>query len=212
MRLHVGAFTSRTDGLGVRDGLWKDAEIDTNLDFLLIFDSGQQERIVSISKLKRGARWHLFAKESVIVLLVQDDLLLGQPDILEHLIEIECPLTDVVIRLEEVKVPSLHDKKQGILPWRLHIEENTPVEGGSARRASEVSIRVLLIVVIDVGANENIGDALKVLTGHILSVHDRETDLIVLDRLRLNIPDLLLLGLLVRRLNLQPACDNTLRK
>ena len=61
VRLHVGAFTSRTDGLGVGDGLWKDAEIDTNLDFLLIFDRGQQERIVSVSKLKRSARWHLFA-------------------------------------------------------------------------------------------------------------------------------------------------------
>lgn len=148
--LHVGVLTSCSHGFGVREGLREDAKVDTDLDVLIILACRQQERIISISELKRCARWHLFAEEGVIVLLVQDDLLLGQPDILKHLIEIKGPLANVVIRLEEVKVPSLHNEKKRILSRRLYVEQNTPIERCGSRRASEMSVSVLLVVIIDV--------------------------------------------------------------
>ena len=75
-----------------------------------------------------------------------------------------------------------------------------------------MSVSVLLVIVVDVRADEHIRDALHILTWYVHSVHDGQTDLVLFDRLRGNIPDLLLLVLLVRGLNLEPACDDTLGK
>ena len=73
-----------------------------------------------------------------------------------------------------------------------------------------MSISVLLVVVIDVAANEYIRDTLKIFARDVLGVHDREADLVVLDGLRLDIPNLLLLVLFVGGLNFEPAGDYTL--
>ena len=71
-------------------------------------------------------------------------------------------------------------------------------------------VSVLLVVVVNVAADEHVAHALEVLARHVLGIHDREADLVVLDRLGRDVPDLLLLALLVARFNLEPACDDTL--
>ena len=55
--------------------------------------------------------WHLLLQEGVIVLLGQVDWLLSEADVIEERLEIECPLTDIVVLLEQIEVPGLDDEK-----------------------------------------------------------------------------------------------------
>lgn len=71
-------------------------------------------------------------------------------------------------------------------------------------------VSILLVVVINIAADEHVAGALEVFTRHIFGVHDGESDLVVFDGLRRDIPHLLLFVLLVARLNLEPACDDSL--
>ena len=75
-----------------------------------------------------------------------------------------------------------------------------------------MSVGILLVINVDVAADENVTDAFEVLARHILGVHHREAHLVVLDWLWCDVPDLLLFALLVARLNLEPAGDHTLRQ
>ncbi len=74
-----------------------------------------------------------------------------------------------------------------------------------------MSIRILFVIIVDIASDKDVTDTLEILTWHILSVHNRASDLIIFHRLGGDVPNLLLLALLVARLNFEPAGDNTLR-
>ena len=129
--LHVGILTSLTDLALLGDLSWHDSQVNSDLDRLAILVGRQDEGVV-IAELERSARRHLLLEECIIVALVEDDLLLGQTHILEDLLEIESPLADIVVRLEEIEVPSLQDEQEWVLARRFHVEHDSVVEGGSA--------------------------------------------------------------------------------
>ena len=191
---------------------WHDAAIDAKSDGFAILVRGEDEAVIVAELQLRGALSFLFVFEDrVVVGLVQDNRLLSQSDILEDLFEIERPLADVIVGLEDVEVPRLHDQHERVLARRLNIEQNSVVERSFAVGASEVSVTVLLVFIVDIAPDENVRHTLKVLARHIFSVHHREADLVVLYRLLGDIPHLLLLSLLITGLNLEPARDHTLR-
>ena len=189
-----------------------DAQVDPQLDVLPVLVRRQDEGVILTELKRRGVRRHLLLQERVVVLLAEDDLLLGQSNVLEDLVKVERPLAEVVVRLEEVEVPRLHHEEKGVLARRLDIEQDAIVERGLAIRAPEVRVSVLLVVIVDIGANKDVRDALKVLTRHIHRVHHGQANLVLLDRLWGDVPDLLLLALLVGGFDLEPAGDDTLRQ
>lgn len=52
MRLHVGVLAGRTQRSRVSDGLGKDAQVDADLDLLLIPDRGQEEGVIRVAELE----------------------------------------------------------------------------------------------------------------------------------------------------------------
>lgn len=128
MWLHVRVLASRADLFGLGDGAREDSQVDSDLDLLSVLDCRQQETIVLVSELERSARWHLFGEVRIVVLLVEDHWLLRQSHVLKDLLQVQRPLANVVVRLEEVEVPRLHDENHRVLSWGLDIEEDTPVE------------------------------------------------------------------------------------
>lgn len=75
-----------------------------------------------------------------------------------------------------------------------------------------MSISVFLVFIVYISPNKDVRDTLKVFTGHVLGVHDGESNLVIFDRLWGDIPHLLLFALLVAWLNFKPAGDDTLRQ
>lgn len=73
-------------------------------------------------------------------------------------------------------------------------------------------ICVFLVIIVDIAADEDVADSLEVLTRHVLSVHDRQANLVVLDGLGSDVPNFLQLVLLVAWFDLEPASDDTLRE
>ena len=49
-----------------------------------------------------------FSNLCLLLVLVKDHLVLSQAHVLKDSIKIERPLTDVVVRLENIEIPSLH--------------------------------------------------------------------------------------------------------
>ena len=172
VRFHVRVLTSQTQRLLLGHGHWENSQVNTKDDFLSILLSEQVEAVVVAAELNLCARRHLFLEESVVVLLVQNHRLLSQAYILEELFKVKRPFANVIIGLEQVKVPSLHHEKKGVLARGLDIEHNSIVPGTLAARAPEVSIGILLVVIIHIGPDEDIRDTFEVLTRHILGVHD----------------------------------------
>ena len=105
--LHVGVLATLTILSLVADSLGQDTQVDAKLDRLSIFVSGKNEGVI-VTELESGTRRHLFLKERVIILLTQGDLLLCEANIFKNLVKVEGPLANVIVRLEEIKVPSLH--------------------------------------------------------------------------------------------------------
>ena len=119
--LHVRILAALANFSFLGDVGWHDAQVDADLDGLAILVGRQAETVV-IAELERGARRHLLFEEGVVVGLVQDDLLLCETHVLEQSLQVERPLADVVVRLEQVEVPSLHDEHHWIGVGRLDIE------------------------------------------------------------------------------------------
>ena len=120
--LHVGVLAAGADGLALDLLHGDDAQVDPQLDVLPVLVSRQDEGVILAELKRRGVRWHLLLQESVVVLLAEDDLLLGQSNVLEDLVKVERPLAEVVVRLEEIEVPRLHHEEKGVLARRLDIE------------------------------------------------------------------------------------------
>lgn len=108
--LHVRVLATSTQNSSLGESGWHDAKINPDLDRLAVLVGLQDEGVV-VAELESNASWHLLLEEGVVVCLVQDNLLLGQSHVLEHLLKVECPLAEVIVRLEKVEVPSLHHQK-----------------------------------------------------------------------------------------------------
>ena len=88
-----------------------DSKVKTDLDLLAFFSGCSDEESVIVTEFHMSTIWHLLLQEGVIVLLGQVDWLLSEADVIEERLEIECPLTDIVVLLEQIEVPGLDDEK-----------------------------------------------------------------------------------------------------
>ena len=90
---------------------WDDSKVKTDLDLLAFLSVGSDEESIIVTEFHMSTIWHLLLQEGVIVLLGQVDWLLSEADVIEEGFEIECPLTDVVVLLEQIEIPGLDDEQ-----------------------------------------------------------------------------------------------------
>jgi len=137
---------------------------------------------------------------------------LSQSAVLKDGSQVQGPLTDIVVALEQIKVPSLNYEKV-IWTRGLDVEELAIVERCIAVLAAVMGVSHLFVLVVDVTLHEDVACAFKVFAWHVLGVHDAASYFVVKDWLWLNIPNLLLLLLrLALWLNFEPASDDSLRQ
>lgn len=98
VRLHVRVLTGGANRLCLGCFHRNNTHVDTECYFFSILVGSENEGVV-VTELQLRSSWCLrfFLKECIVVALVKDDLLLSQADVLEHFIEVDCPLTNVVI-------------------------------------------------------------------------------------------------------------------
>ena len=121
------------------------------------------------------AFWHTFFDfvfhEVVEVLLGNVGRLLRQTHVVEDWHQVEGPLANEVIGLEDIEIPCLNDE-QVVFSWGLNVEEKSVIEGSGAIHAPVMSVSALLILVVNVSLDEDIACAFKVFTWNVLCVHD----------------------------------------
>ena len=115
---------------------------------------------------------HLRFQERVVIVLGHDDWLLCESDLVEHWLQIECPLTDVVVLFEEIEVPRLQNKQVASFRiWSLHIEEKSVVEGSLTVLATIVRICCLLLIIAYIGLDEHVASSFNIFAWDIFGVH-----------------------------------------
>lgn len=216
MRFHVRLIPAIANWVLLSNGAREDANVKAQLNvFAFLTLGGHPEGIVFLHELELGAL-HLLLEDLLVVLFRQLDGLLRVTYLLQQLGQVKHPLADVVIRLEQVEVPRLYYKLilVTVLHWGFDVEECPVVEGCLTVLASVVSIRHLLVFVVDVALHKDVARAFHVFKRHVLGVHHTHSHLVVKDRLRSNVPDLVfaLLPVLALLFDVEPASHDTLRQ
>jgi len=216
-RLHVSIVTSISQwlrlGLLTRED--SEVEFDRNLCVAVFTLASEPESVGAFFgvELDGGACLFLILvhlAEQVVQLVGEDAGLLRQGDVVKQRLKIISPLTDVVVRLKEIAIPSLQNEEV-VLARSLHVEQKTVVEGSLSVFAPVMAVCLLLVLVVNVGLDKDVTGSFDVFARNVFGVEHAETNLIVKHWLSSDIPDLLLLLLLfVLGLNFEPAGDHTL--
>ena len=152
---HVRLSAGFTNCVSCCLSAWDDSEVDADLDVFSILFGDQEESAVIAELNVCAGGLHLFLQVCLVEHLGQLDGLLSETDVVEEWLQIECPLADVVILLEDIEVPGLEDQQVGILLislWTcLDVVENSVVERSLSILATIVSVGAPLIVVVDIG-------------------------------------------------------------
>lgn len=112
---------------------------------------------------------------------------LAHLDCFQNLLQVQCPLTYVVVPGQQVSVPSLQ-YKHTIFPWCFNVEHQAVIEASCAVHTPVVGVGIVLWPVVNVASDVYVRRAFDVFAGNVLRVIDSNSDLVGANRLIFNAP------------------------
>lgn len=123
------------------------------------------------------------------------------------LCDVELPLADKIVALEEVTIPGLQCERLRLDRWGLHFEEETIVKAWDASCVSVVRIRLLFVVIADERFDEHVRGTLPVLHGNPCAFEDRQAYLKFPCRFSSQLPDFAAVAALGGGVDIDPHVD-----